>query len=67
VGEGAPADAVAATALPDVKIKVTASPHAKCERCWHYRPDVGKNPAHPALCGRCVENLFGAGEPRQHA
>jgi sulfatase maturation enzyme AslB (radical SAM superfamily) len=20
---------------------------AKCERCWHYRDDVGVNPAHP--------------------
>jgi len=66
-GEGAPADAVAATTLPDVRIKVKASSHAKCERCWHYRADVGKDPAHPALCGRCISNLFGPGEPRQHA
>ncbi len=67
VGEGAPADAVPAASLPDVKISVKASSHAKCERCWHYRPDVGADPAHPSLCGRCVANLFGAGEPRQHA
>jgi isoleucyl-tRNA synthetase len=59
-------DAVS-TALADVSIKVHASPHAKCERCWHYRADVGADPAHPELCGRCVSNLFGAGEPRQHA
>ena len=25
------------------------------------------DPEHPALCGRCVSNLFGAGEPREHA
>jgi isoleucyl-tRNA synthetase len=55
------------TALSNVSIAVTPSPHKKCERCWHYRPDVGKDPAHPALCGRCVANLFGAGEPRLHA
>ncbi len=67
VEEGAPADTVAATTLPDVRIRVKASSHAKCERCWHYRPDVGGDPAHPALCGRCVSNLFGAGEPRIHA
>ena len=42
----------------------TPSAHAKCERCWHYRADVGADPAHPTLCGRCVANLFGAGEPR---
>jgi len=48
-------------------IAVTPSAHAKCERCWHYRADVGANAAHPALCGRCVTNLFGAGESRSHA
>jgi isoleucyl-tRNA synthetase len=67
VVDGASADAVAATTLPDVGIRVMASPHVKCERCWHYRADVGGDPSHPALCGRCVSNLFGAGEPRRHA
>jgi len=33
--------------------------HAKCERCWHLRPDVGVHPDHPGLCGRCIENLYG--------
>ncbi|PKO64253.1 MAG: isoleucine--tRNA ligase [Betaproteobacteria bacterium HGW-Betaproteobacteria-16] len=51
----------------DVRIKVTPSPHAKCERCWHYRADVGADAAHPTICGRCVSNLFGAGEARSHA
>ena len=27
----------------------------KCERCWHWETDIGQNPAHPTLCGRCVE------------
>jgi isoleucyl-tRNA synthetase len=27
----------------------------KCERCWHWETEVGSNPAHPTLCGRCVE------------
>jgi isoleucyl-tRNA synthetase len=48
-------------------ITVTPSPHRKCERCWHWRADVGADAAHPGLCGRCVANLFGAGEPREHA
>ena len=48
-------------------IEVSPSPHPKCERCWHWRADVGSDPAHPAICGRCVSNLFGAGEPRSHA
>ncbi|MGH8631418.1 MAG: zinc finger domain-containing protein, partial [Burkholderiales bacterium] len=46
---------------------VTPSPHRKCERCWHYRADVGHDPTHPELCARCTSNLFGAGEPRLHA
>jgi isoleucyl-tRNA synthetase len=44
-----------------------ASTHQKCERCWHYRADVGAIAEHPSLCGRCHSNLFGAGEPRHHA
>ncbi|UCV16313.1 isoleucine--tRNA ligase [Quatrionicoccus australiensis] len=49
--------------------QVIASPlaHAKCERCWHVREDVGADPAHPGLCGRCVSNLHGAGEARHCA
>jgi isoleucyl-tRNA synthetase len=48
-------------------VSVQASSHPKCERCWHYRADVGTHGDHPALCGRCVANLFGSGEPRRHA
>jgi isoleucyl-tRNA synthetase len=43
---------------------VTASANAKCERCWHYRADVGTHAGHPTLCGRCAANLFGSGEHR---
>jgi len=50
-----------------VTIEVTPSPHAKCDRCWHYRADVGSDAEHPTICGRCVSNLFGAGEPRKYA
>ncbi len=48
-------------------VRVVPSSHAKCERCWHYRGDVGVDPAHPGLCGRCRANLFGEGEARAHA
>jgi isoleucyl-tRNA synthetase len=47
--------------------KVSASQNAKCERCWHYRSDVGHDPAHAGLCGRCISNLLGAGEVRRVA
>jgi isoleucyl-tRNA synthetase len=49
------------------EVHVRPSTHAKCPRCWHYRADVGADPAHPELCGRCTSNLYGAGEPRAHA
>jgi isoleucyl-tRNA synthetase len=48
-------------------IVATPSPHAKCERCWHYRADVGADPARPDLCARCVSNLYGSGETRRFA
>jgi isoleucyl-tRNA synthetase len=49
------------------RISAIPSRHPKCERCWHYRADVGADPRHPTICGRCVSNLFGPGEPREHA
>ena len=51
----------------EVEIMVNPSANAKCERCWHYRADVGGNAEHLTICGRCVSNLFGNGEPRSHA
>ena len=52
----------------ETRVEASASSHQKCERCWHYREDVGgADTAHPGLCGRCVSNLHGAGEARQHA
>jgi isoleucyl-tRNA synthetase len=44
--------------------QVQASKDVKCERCWHYRADVGMDAAHPSLCGRCTSNLFAEGENR---
>ncbi|MGZ3241392.1 MAG: class I tRNA ligase family protein, partial [Burkholderiaceae bacterium] len=51
----------------DETIVVTPSAQQKCERCWHYRADVGSHADHPGICGRCVTNLFGAGEVRRFA
>ena len=50
-----------------IKTSVTASFDQKCERCWHYRSDVGVDPEHPTICGRCTSNLFGLGEEREFA
>ncbi len=51
----------------ELSIKVSASGHQKCDRCWHHRADVGVDTDHPTICGRCVDNLFKDGEPRAHA
>lgn len=50
-----------------LEVKATSVSAEKCERCWHYTDDVGQQPAHPTLCGRCVTNLDGEGEERLHA
>jgi isoleucyl-tRNA synthetase len=63
-----PADAVTAD-VPGLQLglQVVPSKHPKCVRCWHHREDVGSDPDHPELCGRCVENVEGEGEQRRYA
>ncbi len=64
--DAAPVPAVESE-LPGLWIEVARSPHTKCVRCWHHRPEVGTIAAHPELCGRCVDNVEGPGEARHHA
>jgi isoleucyl-tRNA synthetase len=59
--------AIALTTADAPTAQVSASTAAKCERCWHYRDDVGHDPAHPTICGRCTSNLYGTGEDRKFA
>jgi isoleucyl-tRNA synthetase len=61
------ASRVMLAAGPALKIAVAPSAARKCERCWHWRDDVGHDAAHPGLCGRCTSNLHGAGEARAFA
>ncbi|MBW8823605.1 MAG: isoleucine--tRNA ligase [Xanthomonadales bacterium] len=49
---------------PPVLASKTTKP--KCVRCWQHRGDIGANPEHPELCGRCIENVDGAGETRSY-
>lgn len=51
----------------ELTVKVEPSTAQKCERCWHYRDDVGHDATHPTLCGRCTSNLYGEGETRRYA
>jgi isoleucyl-tRNA synthetase len=51
----------------DEAIIVRPTSYQKCERCWHYRDDVGSDAQHPQICARCSANLYGDGETRQFA
>jgi isoleucyl-tRNA synthetase len=37
-----------------LEIQVSRAEGQKCERCWHWEATVGREPAHPTLCARCV-------------
>ena len=45
-------NSVGTTAI--LSIKVFKADGQKCERCWHWEMDIGKNTEHPTICGRCV-------------
>ncbi|MFZ2726112.1 MAG: isoleucine--tRNA ligase [Methylococcaceae bacterium] len=64
--EASPEDALI-TEIDGIKLKLKASEHTKCVRCWHHRPEVGTHATHPELCDRCIENVDGAGESRLYA
>lgn len=64
--QNAPLDAVV-TDVPGLRLKIKATIHPKCERCWQRREDVDSNKDYPGLCSRCVENVAGKGEVREYA
>jgi isoleucyl-tRNA synthetase len=37
--------------------EVARAPGVKCERCWIYQEDVGNDPKHPTICGKCASAL----------
>jgi len=63
----AEAESAEPTGHEGLLVKVTPAAHAKCERCWHHREDVGRNVRYKDLCGRCVSNVEGPGENRSFA
>ena len=58
---------VAEGELKGLAVKVVRSVNEKCPRCWHYSETIGHHPQHPALCSRCIENVYGNGEVRRFA
>ena len=41
----------------DLYIKVLHADGEKCERCWKYSTELGKDSEHPTLCPRCASVL----------
>ena len=52
---GAPGRGV--ESVPGLRIAVRKAPGEKCDRCWNYREDRGREAAFPGICGRCVAAL----------
>jgi isoleucyl-tRNA synthetase len=51
-----------------LEVVVKPSTNQKCERCWHYRADVGSHSDHATLCNRCVDVVVNhKDEGRQYA
>jgi len=38
-------------------VKVERAPGEKCDRCWVFAEDRGRDPAHPTLCAKCTAAL----------
>ncbi|MCC3746958.1 isoleucine--tRNA ligase [Rouxiella badensis] len=60
-------NAIPSELLKGLKIGLEKAEGEKCPRCWHFTTDVGHNPAHPEVCGRCATNIAGDGEEREFA
>jgi len=50
-------ECIAAEGVEGLKVRVTAAPGAKCERCWCYDEAIGTSAEHPTICPKCLEAL----------
>jgi isoleucyl-tRNA synthetase len=47
----------AAEGIDQLKIRISAAPGEKCERCWCYDEKLGQEAEHPTLCPKCLVAL----------
>jgi isoleucyl-tRNA synthetase len=40
-----------------LRVLAEKAPGEKCERCWFYSTEVGKNERYPTVCERCTRAL----------
>jgi isoleucyl-tRNA synthetase len=52
-----PLSATPDTEVPGLKIQIEKARGAKCERCWNYSEQVGRDSRYPTVCERCSEAL----------
>ena len=50
-------DCYCSEVISGLKVKAEKSPGEKCERCWCYSEDLGKDKEHPYICPRCIGEL----------
>jgi isoleucyl-tRNA synthetase len=51
----APAGAFTLADVAGVAVVANLADGTKCQRCWRVLPDVGSDPEHPDICGRCAD------------
>jgi isoleucyl-tRNA synthetase len=47
-------EAYAAEGIEGMRVRVTAAPGEKCERCWCYDEELGRDAEHPGICPKCL-------------
>ena len=43
--------------IPGLRVRIEKALGRKCERCWNYSEQVGKDSRYPTVCERCSEAL----------
>jgi isoleucyl-tRNA synthetase len=59
LSDAKPANAVQGIDITELFVSVAKSNAGKCERCWNFRPAVGKDKTYPTLCDRCIPVVGG--------
>jgi isoleucyl-tRNA synthetase len=54
LAESLEGEVYAAETEPNLFIRVVAAPGEKCERCWCYDEEIGKDAEHPTICPKCL-------------
>ncbi|MDR3677485.1 MAG: zinc finger domain-containing protein, partial [Acidobacteriota bacterium] len=50
-------DGATATGLEGLSVKIEKALGQKCDRCWNYSEQVGKDERYPTVCERCSAAL----------